>query len=144
MLLRFDPFREFDRLWEAANGQVGTTARSMPMNAVRRGDHLLVTFDLPGVPADAVDLTVERNQLTVSADRSVQQDEGDEWLVAERPTGRFSRQVFLGDNLDTERISADFRDGVLEITIPVAEQAKPRKVAISEAGRPEAIEATAN
>ena len=144
MLVRFDPFREFDRLWEAASGQAGTTARSMPMNAVRRGDHLHVTFDLPGVAADAVDLTVERNQLTVTAERSLAREEGEEWLIAERPTGRFSRQLFLGDNLDTERITAEFADGVLHVTIPVAEQAKPRKVAIAGGGHPEAIEATAN
>ena len=145
MLVRFDPFREFDRLFEAATGTAGVAPRSIPMNAVRRGDHLVVTFDLPGVPADAIDLTVERNQLTVTAERSIERQDGDEWLVAERPTGRCSRQLMLGDNLDTDRIEADFADGVLRITIPVAEQAKPRKVAIGAGnGRPEAIEASSN
>ena len=146
MLLRFDPFREFDRLWESATGNAGMTARAMPMNAVRRGDQLHVTFDLPGVRPDDVDLTVERNQLTVTAERGATREEGEDWLVAERPVGRFSRQLLLGENLDTERIEATVRDGVLEITIPVAEQAKPRKVAIGggEGGRAEAIEASSS
>jgi HSP20 family protein len=138
MLVRFDPFRDFDRLLEAAAG--GPT-RSMPMNAVRRGDHLHVSFDLPGVRPDDIDITVERNQLTVVADRHVEHQEGEQWLVEERPIGRFSRQLRLGENLDTDRIEADFRDGVLEVTIPVAEQAKPRKVAIGGSREPEAIEA---
>jgi len=142
MLVRFDPFREFDRLWEAVNTGAGVaTHRTIPMNAVRRGDQLHVSFDLPGVPADAIDLTVERNQLTVTAERSVEQREGEEWLVAERPVGRFSRQLLLGDNLDTDHIEASFRDGVLDITIPVAEQAKPRKVAVTGGSHSEAIEA---
>jgi HSP20 family protein len=143
MLVRFDPFREIDRFLEAAaSATSGTAARSVPMNAVRRGDRLVVTFDLPGVAPDSIDLTVERNQLTVTAERVVERKEGEEWLVAERPVGRFTRQLLLGDNLDTDHIEAQFLDGVLEVRIPVAEQAKPRKVAISHAGgQSEAIEA---
>lgn len=145
MLVRFDPFRELDRLFETATGTAGVAPRSMPMNAVRRGDHLHVSFDLPGVPADDIDLTVERNQLTVTAERTLERHDGEEWLVAERPAGRFSRQLMLGDNLDTDRIEAHFADGVLHISIPVAEQAKPRKVAVTPGnGRPEAIEASSN
>ena len=142
MLMRFDPFRDFDRLFEAA-GAAGGSPRTVPMNAVRRGDRLVVSFDLPGVRPEDIDLTVERNQLTVTAERAVDRQEGEEWLVAERPTGRFTRQLLLGDNLDTDNIQADVHHGVLEITIPVAEQAKPRKVTIGggEAQRPEAIEA---
>ena len=135
MLLRFDPFRDLDRLLEAATGASPTgVARQMPMNAVRRGDTLHVTFDLPGVDPSSIDLTVERNQLTLSAERRHVREEGDEWLVAERPAGRFTRQLMLGDNLDTERIDADYRDGVLHVTIPVAQAAKPRKVSIGGAG----------
>ena len=142
MLVRFDPFREFDRLWEATTP---AAARSvpMPMNAVRRGDTLHISFDLPGADPESIDLSVERNQLTLTAERRHDRQEGDEWLVAERPVGRFTRQLMLGDNLDTERISADYVNGVLEVTIPVAEQAKPRRVAIGGDGQsgPEPIEA---
>ena len=141
MLMRFDPFRDLDRLFEAASANTGP--RTVPMNAVRRGDRLVVSFDLPGVRSEDIDLTVERNQLTVTAERAVDRQEGEEWLVAERPTGRFSRQLLLGDNLDTDHIEAAVHDGVLEIVIPVAEQAKPRKVTIGtgDGQRPEAIEA---
>jgi HSP20 family protein len=139
MLVRFDPFREFDRLWESAQP---TAPRSFPMNAVRHGDALHVSFDLPGFTADQVDLTVERNQLTLTAERRWEKQEGDEWLVAERPTGTFRRQLMLGDNLDTERLEARFVNGVLEITIPIAEAAKPRKIEIGTTGGAEAIEAS--
>jgi HSP20 family protein len=142
MLLRFDPFRDFDRMFEAAGAGSATSPRTFPMNAVRRGDKLVVSFDLPGVHRDGIDLTVERNQLTVSAERSHDQQEGDEWIVAERPVGRFSRQLMLGDNLDTDRIDATFHEGVLEIVIPVAEQAKARKVEIGGSSKAEAIEAS--
>ena len=145
MLVRFDPFREFDRLFEAAGGSATAAPRAIPMNVLRRGDRLELSFDLPGVAPDAVDLTVERDQLTVTVERHVERHDGDEWLVVERPEGRFTRQLLLGDNLDTDRIEATFADGVLHVTIPVAEQAKPRKVAISGGNsRPEAIEATAS
>lgn len=145
MLLRFDPFRDLDRLFEAATGTTPTgVARQVPMNAVRRGDHLHVSFDLPGVAPDTIDLTVERNQLTLTAERRHEREDGDEWLVAERPAGRFTRQLMLGDNLDTDAIEADFRDGVLFVTIPVAQAAKPRKVSISGSGdaSPQPIEAS--
>jgi HSP20 family protein len=140
MLVRFDPFRELDRMFETTK-----TPRQMPMDVVRRGDHVTVAFDLPGVASDAIDLTVERGQLTVTAERAHTRGEGDEWLVNERPAGRFTRQLLLGDNLDTDRIEASFHDGVLEVRIPVAEQAKPRKVAISNGeGHAEAIETTSS
>ena len=144
MLVRFDPFREIDRFLEAAaSATSGATARSVPMNAVRRGDQLHVSFDLPGVSPDSVDLTVERNQLTISAERAIERQDGEEWLVAERPVGRFTRQLMLGDNLDTDHISAEYVNGVLHVTIPVAEQAKARRVEIGGDGgnRREAIEA---
>ena len=145
MLLRFDPFREFDRLWEAVNTGAGAaTHRTIPMNAVRRGDQLLVSFDLPGVAADAIDLTVEKNVLQVRAERTWRRQEDDEVVVAERPQGAFTRQLFLGEGLDPDRIEASFHDGVLEVTIPVAEQAKPRKVSVASAGHTEAIEASSH
>ena len=128
MLVRFDPFRELDRMFETATAP---TPRSIPMNVVRRGDEIHVTFDLPGFTADQVDLTVERNQLTLVAERRWEKQDGEEWLVAERPAGTFRRQLLLGENLDTDRLEARFVNGVLEITIPVAEAAKPRKVQIS-------------
>ena len=131
MLMRTDPFREFDRL----TSQVfGTPARPapMPIDAYRTGDHFVVEFDLPGVSADSIDLTVERNVLTVHAARSRRDSEGEarEMVVAERPFGTFSRQLFLGETLDTDAIKATYTDGVLRLEIPVAEQAKPRKVEV--------------
>ena len=143
MLLRFDPFRELDRLSQQLWDEGRTPARAVPMDAVRRGEHLVVFFDLPGVDASTIDLTVERNQLTLTAERSATPGEGEELLVAERPRGTFTRRLFLGDNLDTERIQADYHDGVLEVTIPVAEQAKARKVSIGGSnGQAQPIEAT--
>lgn len=126
MLLRYDPFRELDRFAERTR----PTAPSVPMDAVRRGEQVHIAFDLPGVDPDSIDLEVERNVLTLRAERRVDQQEGDEVLAGERRQGHFSRQVFLGDTLDTARVSADYRDGVLEVAIPMAEQAKARKVAI--------------
>ena len=141
MLVRFDPFRDLDRFFETAT----RTPRQMPMDVVRRGDRVHVAFDLPGFAADSIDLTVERGQLTVTAERPTRREEGDEWVVNERPAGRYTRQLLLGENLDTDRIEASFHDGVLEITIPVAEQAKPRKVTISSGnGHTEAIDATSS
>jgi HSP20 family protein len=129
MLMRTDPFRDLDRLTQQV---FGTAARPavMPMDAWRDGDAFVVEFDLPGVSADSLDLDVERNTLTVHAERRAR-DEAQEMVASERPTGMFSRQLFLGDNLDTEKIDAHYEDGVLRLTIPVAEKAKPRKVAIT-------------
>lgn len=132
MLMRTDPFRELDRL----TSQVfGTPARpaAMPIDAFRSGDTFVVEFDLPGVSSESIDLTVERNVLTVHAKRERHSPEAAELIVAERPFGTFSRQLFLGETLDTEHITARYADGVLRLEIPVAEQAKPRKVTI-EAG----------
>jgi HSP20 family protein len=112
---------------------------AFPMNAVRRGDVFHLSFDLPGFTADQLDLTVERGQLTLVAERTFEREDGDEWLVAERPVGTFRRQLTLGDNLDTDRLEATFADGVLSITIPVAEAAKPRKIDLG--GGSPAIEA---
>jgi HSP20 family protein len=141
MLMRFDPFRELDRLTQQT---FGTAVRStgLPMDAYRRGDQFVVHFDLPGVDPGSIDLTVEENVLTVKADRSWSRTEGDEVIISERPQGSFSRQLFLGETLDTEHIQANYENGVLTVAIPVAERAKPRKVEIGGgAGQPQAVEA---
>ncbi|MCU1661213.1 MAG: heat shock protein [Pseudonocardia sp.] len=135
MLMRTDPFRELDRLTQQVLGTAtGTWSRptAMPMDAYRAGDEFVVAFDLPGVSPDAIDLDVERNVLTVRAERRpTVSGEQVEMQVAERPLGVFSRQLFLGESLDTEHIQAAYEAGVLTLRIPVAEQAKPRKIAIA-------------
>jgi HSP20 family protein len=136
MLMRFDPFRELDRLTSAP---WGNTRPVMPMDAYRRNGDFVVHFDVPGVEPGSIDLTVEKNVLTVAAERQFARAEGDEITVTERPQGRFSRQLFLGDSLDADRIAASYDKGVLTLHIPIAERAKPRKVEIS-AGTPEAVE----
>lgn len=133
-LVRSDPFRELDRLaqqlWGDARSRSG--AVSVPMDAFRKGDVFLVQIDLPGVESDAIELTVEDNVLTVKAERpSPQTTDGVETLVAERPFGTFSRQMFLGDNLDVERIQASYEAGVLTVTIPVAAHAKARRIEVT-------------
>jgi len=130
MLMRFDPFRELDR-WTQQLNDAATRPAAMPMDAYRRGDRFFVHFDLPGVDPDGVELTVERNVLTVRAERTTVRAEGDEALVTERPVGTFSRQLFLGETLDADRIEASYDRGVLTLAIPVAEQAKPRRLAIA-------------
>jgi HSP20 family protein len=139
MLMRTDPFRELDRLTQQV---FGTSARPafMPMDAWREGDTFRLEFDLPGVQADSIDLDVERNVLTVRAERPVQETAGEQ-IAAERPRGVFSRQLILGDNLDLENISANYTDGVLKLRVPVAEKAKPRKIAVESADSKRTIEA---
>ena len=135
MLMRTDPFRELDRLAQQALGTSGSWSRptAMAMDAYRSGDTFVVAFDLPGVTADAIELDVERNVLTVRAERRpLQTDDTVEMQVAERPLGVFSRQLFLGDTLDTDSIEAHYDAGVLTLRIPVAEAAKPRRISIGE------------
>ena len=141
MLMRFDPFREFEQLSQKAWGQNRWSV--LPMDAYRHGDQFMVHFDLPGADPSSIELTVEKNVLTVKAERRWQRGEGDEILVAERPQGSFSRQLFLGETLDTDNIQANYENGVLSLTIPVAERAKPRKVEItSRNGGQKAVETT--
>jgi HSP20 family protein len=144
MLIRnTDPFRDFDRLTQQLLGAAGTTNRPavMPMDAWREGDRFVLEFDLPGVSAESIDLDVERNVLTVRAERVARNGDW-EMLASERPRGVFSRQLVLGDNLDLERIEAAYDEGVLRLTVPVAERAKPRKIEVaSGAGDRQAIEA---
>ncbi|HLR99663.1 MAG TPA: HSP20 family small heat-shock protein [Mycolicibacillus parakoreensis] len=132
VLMRTDPFRDLDRF---AQQVLGTAARPavMPVDAWRDGDEFVVEFDLPGVDPDSLELDVERNVLTVRAERPAL-DQSREMVSAERPRGVFSRQLFLGETLDTDRIVANYRDGVLRLTIPVAEKAKPRRIEISHDG----------
>ena len=141
MLMRFDPLREFDRLVQQTAG--GSRPPVMPMDAYRHDDRFVVHFDVPGVDPSSIELTVEKNVLSVSAQRRWEPAEGDQVLVTERPQGSYSRQLFLGEGLDPDRIEASYDNGVLTVTVPVAEQAKPRKVEISSTGggKARAIEA---
>jgi HSP20 family protein len=138
MLMRTDPFRELDRF---AQQVLGTAARPavMPMDAWREGEQFVVEFDLPGIDADSLDIDIERNVVTVRAERpSVDPDR--EMLATERPRGVFSRQLVLGENLDTERIEASYHEGVLTLQIPVAEKAKPRKISVGRRNGQKAID----
>jgi HSP20 family protein len=133
MLVQNSPFRELDNLFNQAFGASprAATARPMPMDAYRRGDNVWVHLDLPGVSADSVDISVERNVLTVTAERSYQREEGDRVYFDERPEGTFRRQVSLGEGLDADGVEADYTDGVLTLRIPVVPQAQPRKISVS-------------
>jgi HSP20 family protein len=144
MLMRTDPFRELDRV---AQQVFGTTARpaAMPIDAYRKGDEFVVLLDLPGCDPASINLTVERNVLAVHAERTRPSDDEVELLIGERPTGTFSRQLFVAETLDTERIAADYTDGVLRLRLPVKEQAKPRRVDIVlGGGQPTSIEANSH
>lgn len=141
MLMRFDPFREIDRFADQVDQALRRTASSVPMDAVRHGDQVFINFDLPGVDPDSIDLTVERDVLTLKASRRFERNEGDEVLANERPQGTYTRRVLLGDSLDTGRLEAAYDHGVLSITIPVAEQAQPRKISVGGAHTRTAIEA---
>ena len=142
MLMRTDPFRELDRFTQQMFGANGTLARpsAMPMDAWRDGDSFYVEFDLPGVDPASIDLDVERNVVTVKAERPTRASDAD-LIAAERPRGVFSRQLVLGENLDTEHIEAAYDSGVLTLHIPIAEKAKPRKISITSKGTKQAIDA---
>ena len=129
---RFDPFAGLDHAFSPSR----TRPSSVPMDAVRREDEVVAYFDLPGADAATLDLTVDGNQLTLKADRRFEPDEGDRLIASERPRGSFSRTLQLGENLDAENVHADYHDGVLVVTIPFAETAKPRKVAIGATAGP--------
>ncbi|WP_181139890.1 Hsp20/alpha crystallin family protein [Streptomyces sp. Ru71] len=130
MLMRTDPFRELDRVTQQVFGAMARPS-AMAMDAYRSGDDFLVHFDLPGIDPESIELDVERNVLNVRAERTSPAPRDAEVIVAERPTGTFTRQLFLGDTLDTERIDASYDAGVLTLRIPMAEQAKPRRIQIS-------------
>lgn len=146
MLIQTDPFRDFDTLFSRMSARQPYTTGVMPMDAFRRGTDVWVHIDLPGVKADSLDITVERNVLTIAAERDWQREEADQPYFAERYRGAFRRQIQLGDGLDLKHLEADLHDGVLTIRIPVAEQAKPRKIQIGHvkgSKAPDAIEAAA-
>ena len=133
MLMRFDPFRDLDRLTQTVWGSQPWAPRpsAMPMDAYRREGEFVVHFDLPGVDPGSIDVTVEKNAVTVTAQRSWTQAEGDQIVASERPQGSFTRQLFLGDGLDWDQVSAHYENGVLTLTVPVAEHAKAKKVEIA-------------
>jgi HSP20 family protein len=133
MLMRTDPFRELDRVAQQLLGSNGTSQRPavMPMDAYRDGDQFIVHFDIPGVDPSSIDVDVERNVLTVRAERVLPAAEGVDYQVAERPRGMFSRQLFLGETLAAEHIRATYDAGVLTLRVPIAEQAKPRKIEVN-------------
>jgi HSP20 family protein len=146
MLMRTDPFRELERFTQQFFGipQSGTWSRpaAMPIDAYRTGNEFIVALDLPGVAPDSIDVNVERNVLTVKAERRpLNLGDDAQAQITERPLGVFSRQLFLSDALDTEHIEAGYENGVLVLRIPVAEQAQPRKVAVSVGGGRTAINA---
>jgi HSP20 family protein len=137
MLMRSDPFQELDRLTRQL---FGTALRPavVPMDAYRKGDEFIVAFDLPGIDPESIDLTVDGDELTVKAKRKPVAD-GGQWTVAERPTGTLTRRLVLGENLDADKLTADYDAGVLTVRIPVAEQAKPRRIDIATRGSRKAI-----
>jgi HSP20 family protein len=139
VMMRFDPLREFDRVFD----QAWTQARqaSVPMDAYRHEDTFVVNLDLPGVDPASIDLSVERNELTISAERHWQPVEGDQIIASERRHGAFTRQLFLGDGLDVDRIHASYENGVLTLTVPIADRAKPRRIEVATEPRKEAITA---
>jgi HSP20 family protein len=138
MLMQNDPFRDLE-LFVRSLGRGETAESRMAMDAYRRGEDVWVHLDLPGVAADAVDISVERNVLTVTAQRSFAREEGDQVYLRERRQGAFRRQVHLGDQLDADGIEADYADGVLTLRIPVLEKAKPRKIAIGGAAAADSV-----
>lgn len=142
MLMRTDPFRDLDRFASQVMGGLNRQS-AMPIDAYRHGDVFVVELDVPGVDPGSIDLTVEKNVLTVKAERSRPGGVDGDLLIGERSHGRYSRQLFLGDTLDADNLTADCHDGVLTIRVPVAERAKPRRVEIGTAAPAPAIEATA-
>lgn len=143
-VMRFDSFRDLDRMAEQLLADAGRRRQpqTFPMDAYRRGDRFFLHLDLPGVDADSIELTTEQNVLTIAAERRFENAKDDQIIISERPQGTFSRQLFLSDALDTENIDASYEDGVLTLSIPVAERAKPRRIQIASNGGPTTIEGT--
>jgi HSP20 family protein len=143
--MRFDPFRDFDRLAEQVlAGGTGTARapRFMPMDVYREGDHFVLLVDLPGVDPESIDVHVDNGMLTIRAERSAAPGEGAEWILSERSTGSYMRQLTLGDGVDTDRIEAGYETGVLRVVVPVAEKARPRRIQVTAGGASGAIETT--
>ncbi len=142
MLMRFDPFREADRIFDELRGRQPRAA--MPMDAYRRGDTFFVHLDLPGIDPGSIDLTVEKDVVTVKAERSWHEQEGDELVVCERPQGTYERSLYLSESLDAEHLDASYEHGVLTVRIPVREAAKARHIPVVAAGAPEPVGADAS
>ncbi|NEE02454.1 Hsp20/alpha crystallin family protein [Phytoactinopolyspora halotolerans] len=139
MVTRFDPFREMDRLAEHLLG-AARNAATMPMDLYRTEDHYVLHFDLPGIDPGSIDVSVENSTLTVRAERTGRSRENVQWLARERAVGTYARQLNLGDGLSLDKIDATYADGVLTLTIPVAEQAKPRRIEVTRADVGQAVE----
>lgn len=131
MTTTFDPFREMDRVLSSMRAPAAT---GMPMDLYRTAEHFVASIDLPGVEPQSIDIDIEERTLTIRAERKTQQEEDIQWLAHERPTGTFARQLTLGYGVAADRIEADYADGVLTLSIPVAEEAKPRKIQVSHTG----------
>jgi HSP20 family protein len=145
VLTTFDPlFRDFDRLTESMFGRRAPGPRMMPADAYRRGDAFVVNFDLPGVDPGSIEVTVEKNVLSVAAERGWSPEEGDRVVLTERPQGRFQRKLYLSDNLNTDAVEANYEHGVLSLRIPVSEAAKPRRVEVLSGHGHGAIPATSS
>ncbi len=140
MIATFDPFRELDRVISSLT-KPATAPRLMPMDLYREGDHYVLSADLPGADPGSVDVSVDGHQLTIRAERTARSQDGIEWIVNEREFGSYVRQLTLGDGLDLDKIAATYDNGVLTITIPVSETAKPRKISVGSGSTPEAIPA---
>ncbi|MCV7201533.1 heat-shock protein Hsp20 [Mycolicibacterium peregrinum] len=142
-MLRFDPFSDLDSLTRnllAGDSGSRRTPRFMPMDLCKIGDHYVLTADLPGVDPGSVDVNVDNGTLTISAHRTARSDESAQWLANERFFGNFRRQLSLGDGIDTSAISATYENGVLTVTIPIAERAKPRKITVAHGADRQSIE----
>jgi HSP20 family protein len=145
MVTRFDPFRDLDAMASRLLSQatdMSQAMRAMPMDLFRSGDHYVLLCDLPGIDPGSIDIGVDGRVLTIRAERTRRGDDV-EWLTQERPTGTFARQLTLGSGLDLERIEATYDDGVLSLLLPVAEEAKPRRIQVAHPGRSQAISGTA-
>ncbi|MGC0144651.1 Hsp20/alpha crystallin family protein [Pseudactinotalea sp. Z1732] len=142
MATRIDPFREMDRVFSNALGQVMSSGRSnaMPIDLYRDGDKFVLNMDLPGVDPSSIDVDVEDQTLTIRAERGQAENQQTQWLARERPTGTFARQLMLGSGVSVDRIDASYADGVLSLTIPVAEEAKPRKIEVAHSSNQSRIE----
>jgi HSP20 family protein len=130
VVLRFDPFRDVDRLAEQLLGSQ-RAPRVMPMDLFRSGDHFVLACDLPGVDPGSVDISVDAGVLSIRAERTPRSDEQAQWLAQERPSGTFLRQLSLGEGLDRDNIGATYENGVLTVTLPVAEKARPKRIQVT-------------
>ena len=138
MIVRFDPFREVERLADQAWGPRRFPRSAVPIDVRKIGNELVASFDLPGASPDTIELTVDKHDLTVTAQRNEVVPDGSETLIKERLTGSFTRRLHLGDGLDLDKVSADYSNGVLKVTIPLAEEARPRRVEVHVAPQVEA------